>query len=399
LINWALLVLAIIFFTYFAKLEPAQIVLTGFVAVMTWPVLSYLPLTTHETLNQAIAFFLAVGFLKLLADQKHISLPARGLFIVFIYVASLVRLSWGLLLIPAIFYSLGVKLWRRIFLAVSLGVALYISTILITGYLLPPATNSIYSTLLESLVRGPQVLVARFSDQFTQMFRARALTTSIAVLFQIAVIIGWSVFRLIRLIRERYLPVTILQSRTVFDIYTVGTLLLTGLIFYLHAGFARTFAPAILLVCLLQVARKDYRFLATLLALNAVFFFSHLGPQAGASRLLRADFATNFPDQASVRSTLERWIVFDPAARNPWCNTVLVPLAFYDRRLTLVPPGIGISFVTEEYPIQTPLKSKYLLFDENTYSRLDDQLNIRLLESSSIGKLYYNLDSGCGFDP
>jgi hypothetical protein len=399
LINWGLLAAAILTFTYFTRLDPPQTAVTGLIAILTWPVLSYLPLTTHETLNQAIAFILAIGFLKLLARRDRGSLLSRVLFIAFVYVAALVRLSWGLLLIPAIFYSLRGTPWSRALLAVVLGIGLYVTTILITGYLLPPETNSIFSTILESLNRGPQVLAERFADQFSQMFRARRLTTSIAVMFQIAVIIGWSVLRLVRLVQERWSMSAILQSRTVFDIYTMSTLVLTGIVFYLHAGFARTFTPSILLVCLLQVGRKDYRFLGTLLALNVVFFVLHLGPQAGASRIIRADFTTDFPEQASLQSTLEKWIFFDPAARNPWCNTLLVPLAYYDRRLTLVPPGIGISFVAEEYPIKTPLHSKYLLFDEETYARFDNQLNVRLLEPSQFGILYYNLDSGCELDP
>jgi hypothetical protein len=84
---------------------------------------------------------------------------------------------------------------------------------------------------------------------------------------------------------------------------------------------------------------------------------------------------------------------------NPWCNTLLIPLDYYDHRLTVVPPGIGISFIAGDYwAIKTPVKSKYLLFDQEIYEQLGDDLNVKLLESSSIGDLYYNLDSGCEFN-
>lgn len=397
LVNFAILALSIFLFAYLTKLEPPQIVFTGLIVVLTWPVLAYLPMTTQETLNQAIGFILAIVFFKLLTERGQISLPARISFVLLVYLAALIRLSWGLLLIPVVFYSLHGNVFRRSALAVLLGLGLYISAALITGYLVPPINNSIFLTLKDSLTRGPQVFVEHIADQFSQMFRSGKWNANIAVLFQIVVIIGWDTVRLARLIKARLSTASILQSQTVFEIYNTATLALSGLIFYLQSGFSRTFAPVVLLVYLLQAARKDYKFLATLLALNVVFFSSYMG---GAARIVRADFTTEFPGRVSLQSEMEKWIVFDPAVHNPWCNTLLVPLEYYDRRLTLVPPGIGISFIAGDYwTIQTPLKSKYLLFDQKTYDQLSDRLHARLLESSSIGDLYYNIDSGCAANP
>ncbi|MBN2118148.1 MAG: hypothetical protein JW730_16355 [Anaerolineales bacterium] len=396
LVNFVILALAIFLFTYFAKLDPLQTVFTGLIAILTWPILLYLPLTTHETLNQAIGFMLAIVFFKLLTSREQIGLPVRVAFVVLVYVAALIRLSWGLLLVPVVFYALDGKVFRRAIFAVLLGLGLYISATLITSYLVPPANNSIFLTMKDSLTRGPQVFMERIGDQFVQMFRSRKLNANIAVMFQIATIIGWSMIRLARLIKSRLSTASILQSRTVFDIYNMATLALAGLVFYLQSGFARTFTPSVLLVYLLQAARKDYKFLGTLLVLNLAFFSFYMGADTGAFRIIRADFGTEFPQRASLQTKFEKWIVFDPATPDPWCNTLLIPLAYYDYRLTVVPPGIGISFIADDYwTIQTPVKSKYLLFDRDTYELLADQLNVKLLESSSIGDLYYNLDSGC----
>lgn len=399
LINFVILALAIFLFIYFAKLEPPQIIFTGLIAVLTWPILAYLPMTTHETLNQAIGFILAIVFLKLLTTREQVSLPARISFVALVYVAALIRLSWGLLLIPVLFYALDGKVFRRAFFAVLLGLGLYVSAASITNYLVPPINNSIFLTLQDSLMRGPQVFAERIADQFSQMFRSGKLNANIAVMFQIVIVLGWSTIRLARLIKSRLSLASILQSRTVFDIYNMATLALTGLVFYLQSGFSRTFAPSLLIVYLLQAARKDYKFLGTLLALNLAFFYSYMGADAGASRIIRADFTTEFPQRASLQSKFEKWIVFDSTAENPWCNTLLIPLDYYDHRLTVVPPGIGISFIAGDYwAIKTPVKSKYLLFDQETYEQLGDDLNVKLLESSSIGDLYYNLDSGCEFN-
>jgi hypothetical protein len=395
LINLALLALAIFGFTFAAKLDPLQTLFTGLTAILTWPVLSYLAMTTHETLNQTIAFILAIVFLNLLVHRDQVRWPVRASFIALVYLAALVRLSWGLLLVPVIFYCWDGPVIRRLFFAVFLGLGLYVSATLITSYVVPPVNNSIFLTLKESLMRGPQVFGERIADQLSQMLRFRKLNANIAVMFQITIILGWSAIRLIRSIKARLSTTAILHSQAVFDIYNVGTLALTGLIFYLQSGFSRTFAPSVLLVYLLQIVRKDYKFLATLLALNIVFFALYMGQSSGALRILRADFSTEYPERASLQAEIEKWIVFDPAASSPWCNTLLVPLQFYDRRLTLVPPGIGVSFIADNWTIHLPLKSKYLLFDQKTYEQLRDQLHVRLLESFSLGDLYYNLDSGC----
>lgn len=391
LINFAILALAIFLFTRLARLDPMQIVFTGLIAVLTWPILSYLPMTTHETLNQAIGFILAIAFLKLLTAGDQISLPVRIAFIVLVYVAALIRLSWGLLLIPVLFYSLYGKTFHRLFFAVLLGLGLYLSATLITSYLVPPVNNSIFLTIRDSLVRGPQVFMERILDQFSQMFRFGKLNANVAVMFQIAVIIGWSLVRLARSIKSRLSAAAVLQSPAAFDIYNVGTLALSGLVFYLQSGFSRTFAPSVLLVYLLLAARRDYKFLATLLVLNIVFYSSYMS----TDRLIRDDFIKEFPQRVSLQSKFEERIVFDTTTSNPWCNTLLIPLAYYDYRLTVVPPGIGISFITDDWTLVPPVKSKYLLFDQSTYEHLADHLNVRLLESTSVGDLYDNLDSGC----
>ncbi len=403
LINFVILAVAIVLFIYLTKLDPLQIAFTGLIVVLTWPVLAYLPMTTHETLNQAIGFIVAAIFFILLTHREQVKPLTRAFFVFWIYLATLVRLSWGLLLIPVIFYSLEGKIFSRVFSAILLGLGLFVSATLITNYLVPPVNNSIFLAVKDSLIRGPQVFTERILDQFSQMFRSGRFNANIAVMFQIAAIIGWNMVRLGRLIKSKLSAAEILQSRTVFDLYNMATLALAGLVFYLQSGFHRTFAPSMLLVYLLQAAKKDYKFLGTLLALNIAFFYFYMGPDTGAARIIRADFTAEFPQRVSLQSKFEKWIVFDSTTQNPWCNTLLVPLDYYDYRLTIIPPGIGISYISNDSvaaysTIKTPIKSKYLLLDQGTYDLLADQLNVKLLGSASIGDLYYNLDSGCAAD-
>jgi hypothetical protein len=392
-----ILALAIIVFIRSTKLNSIQIIFIGLITLVTWPILLYLPLTTHETLNQAIGFILAIVFFKLLTAQEQLGLPVRILFVVLVYLAALIRLSWGLLLIPVIFYSLHGSVFRRVLLAVLLGSGLYVSVVLITSYLVPPTNNSIFLNIKESLIQGPQVFIKYIAWQFSRMFRFKQLNPNIAIMLQIVIIIGWNTIRLVRSIKSKLSAESILQSRTVFDIYNMASLTMAGLLFYLQVGFYRTFTPSLLIVYLLQTVKKDYRFLITLLTINVLFFHSYMTFYAhiGDAQIIKADFTTEFSGGAQVQADVEKWIVFDPTTKNPWCNTLLIPQHYYDYRLVAVPPGIGISWIQERTVIKTPLHSKYLLFDQKTYEALADHLNVQLLESLSIGDLYYNLDSGC----
>lgn len=401
LINFAILALAIFSFVRFARLNPVQILFVGLITTLTWPILLYLPMTSHETLNQGLGFVLAIVFWRMLSHREQVSIPARFAFIALIYFATLLRLSWGLLLIPAIFYSLEGGVIRRLSLAFLLGLGMYLSAIFVTGYLVPPTNNSIFQNMKDSLVEGPQVLTNYIVFQFSQMFRFQQMNPNIAVMFQILLIVGWNLIRVVRLIRSKHPVAAVLQSQSVFEIYSMASLAAAGLLFYLQGAFYRTLTPSILVVYLLQAARKDYKLLATLLTINLLFFHSYMTfyAQFGDAEIIRADFKTQFTQHAQWQSEVERWIAFDPAAENPWCNTLLIPLNYYDYRLMVIPAGIGISWISELQALHTPLRSKFLLLDPEAYEWLAPRANIRLVAPLSIGDLYYNPDSGCEFNP
>ena len=401
LINFVLLALSILVFVRSTKLDSVQILFVSLITVLVWPILLYLPITSHETMNQAIGFLLAVVFFRLFVRHEEVHLPEKILYVILIYFAALVRLSWGLLLIPALFFSLPGTMFRRLLLSILFGAGLYGSAVLITGYLVPPANNSILLNIRDSLTEGPQILLDYIATQFRLMFKFRELNPNIAVMFQIVVIVGWSLVRLVRMIQAKMPVSAILHSPAVFYMYNAASLAAAGLLFYIQEGFYRTFTPSLLLVYLLLVTRRDYRFLTALLAVNLVFFHSYMTFYAhvGDAEIIRADFTTEFPERAALQSEMEKWVAFDETTQNPWCNTLLIPLHLYDYRLIVVPPGIGISYILDADTLQTPVQSKYLLFDPDTYEIFADRLNASLVGSLSIGDLYYNHDSGCEFNP
>jgi general stress protein CsbA len=221
------------------------------------------------------------------------------------------------------------------------------------------------------------------------------------VVFELAIILIWSLIRLWKLVRKKLTPDATLQTRIMFDAYNVVALLLAGMLFYLVDGFSRIFIPPLLMIVLLQIAQKDYKPVSMILMLNVLFASSFLDYHGvnyyGNFDSVQTNYTSEIPQISRLQRELETYVVFDRETTNPWCNTLLIPLDYYDYRVTIVPPGIGISYIYLTPPNKAHLKSNYLLLDKTTYETLlsNENINAELLTSLSIGDLYHNLDSGC----
>jgi hypothetical protein len=111
----------------------------------------------------------------------------------------------------------------------------------------------------------------------------------------------------------------------------------------------------------------------------------------------KINYTNKMEEVSDSKPILDRLVVFNETTNNPWCNTILIPLKFYDGRLTALNPGIGISYILF-HPLKTiPIQSNYLLLDQDDYNELREKYNLRAVQLASlpIGNLYRNLDSSC----
>jgi hypothetical protein len=176
----------------------------------------------------------------------------------------------------------------------------------------------------------------------------------------------------------------------------MSILFIGGMTFYLADGFYRIFVPPMLVSVLVQIAQKEYKFIKIFLVLSLLFapiFINYLWNYPA----LQADYTTRIPEIAKSQAELEKYLVFDKELKNSWCNTILIPLEFYDYRVTIIPPGIGISYILTPQIYTQKLKSKFLLLDDESYQKFiqNNNLNVELLATLNTGNLYYNRDSGC----
>jgi hypothetical protein len=114
LINMGVIAIALIIFIKVANLERKQILVTGLLTITLWPILIYIPTSSHESLNQAIGILIASIFYILLTREKPIALFQHIFFLLFLVIATFVRLSWGLLLFPFFLMTIEGKLQRRL---------------------------------------------------------------------------------------------------------------------------------------------------------------------------------------------------------------------------------------------------------------------------------------------
>jgi hypothetical protein len=400
LINFGLLALALYWFTWSMKFDSWQILLTGLAILSFWPILVYLPTSSQETLNQAIGIGLAAIFFQLFS-KKAIKPYIKVLFVFCLFIAALVRLSWTLWFFPLLFLCVDGGLVKKLTISIIVGTILFISVIGITKYLVPPVQNSMFLVLGQAMIQGPRAVISYFFDQTKYMLRVDQITPSIAIVFELLIILGFSAWQLWKLIKKKLPFKLILQSPPAFDTYNVITLLSAGMLFYLVDGFPRAFIPPLLVLALLQIAQKKYKLVNAILVLNILFSPSVINYQGdnyfGNLKSWRIDYTAQHPEIPRLQTAFKELMAFDHKTDNSWCNTVLVPLDYYDYRVTTFPPGIGISYFINLPVRQAHLKSKYLLFDQKTFEIItqNENLHTELLASLPVGNLYYNLDSGC----
>ena len=393
LINFLVLFVALNLFMLVLKLDSLQILFVGLVTTLFWPVLLFLPTSFQETLNQSIGILLAL-VIFLLLDKKVAKPATKALIVLFVFAAALVRLSWALLLFPVIFLCMDGKLLVRSVATLLLGTALVLGSILITKYLVPPENNSIFNALRLQDASMIGLLVQRAFEQWKYLWSHKT-TSSFIVVIEIFAVISWGAVRILSFFRKKVPFQALVHGGSLFDMYNLSTLLAAGLIVYLAHGFGRTFTPPLLVSVFLLVARKEYRIVSFLLILNIVFAHFFWGEMV---RAIEYNFTAEIPELSSSEELTHEFVVFDNETNNSWCNTLLIPLELYDYRLTILPPGIGVSYIDRWKSIEFPLKSKYLLLDQVSYEYVRNKSEVKKLASLPIGELFYNIESGCDIE-
>jgi hypothetical protein len=361
-----------------------------------FPLLLYIPTLMQEALHCAIALLIAAAVQPWTADQ-----PTKGRLwvpLLVIGLASVVRVTWALTLIPwGILAALRLPRWRG--LALLVGVALtFVGLFALSEWLLSPYPR----------------LITKFATHVREFVRETPYRNWLDfqhnrpwIEFKEHTWIGWFLFsnlngKIIE-VAPRY-EVMFLTAITALGIMLVPAsrracafaslnLLLIGpplLVFYFRA-MDRFMGPHLLLSLLVLLGSGiDGRRMVT-----AVVAF----------HLLLLPFGWNYyrefheerlnVDPAAVDEF--RDLEFDPAAP-PWDNTILVATKSLDYRCLALPSGIGMATMIEDLPglVNDRLvdwhkidpQSRYVLLSEFVLEQDRSRWNLRFIRKTPSGDLY-----------
>jgi len=411
--NLAFLGIALGAFVYVGRLGWAQAALTALLALSFGPLLLYAPTGSQESFHQAIAIVLALAFTALIARRDQLPQGWRLAILGFLLAASLVRFSWTLLLVPFAFLAYPPAGWRRALLELGAVAALTGAVLLFFGALTPPGQNSILITL-SALPDAPgktsQTVASDAWENVKQLFgpdivdvtpvapapnaiSVQALVLCALLTLSIAVATG-AVKRLPGVIDSPDDEVA--RREWLFHAYNLGSMLVAVIVLYLPAGYYRVLGANLLLSLLVMVRFRRFAPVAAVGAIAVLTLPSLLSVYDG----WRPNFEFDREEVDAQREALGFQLRYEPDPPSPWCNSLLLPVANYDYRVTLIPAGIGVSYLVSDTfeTIDQPLKSRYVLLDDASVrdgvpASLDPPL--REIGTSAAGRLYENPGSEC----
>jgi len=243
-------------------------------------------------------------------------------------------------------------------------------------------------SLVQLVFNNVSVNLARFGE--------RLVIIQLVLIAQVVIVIAISaVFTIRHLLAARSAQgmAGIAISERWFHVFSLGGIMAANFVLYDVYGWSgyRVFAPYLLLSLLLLVAFGRFRLVGLIIISNVLF-----APLAIATfHLERApDFYRDMRNVHVLRDQLDDYIVYNPAAPNGWCNTIVLYGNVLPEYLA-VPRGIGTTRGAGEAP---PPRSRWLMIPGTgpLAQWLDEeQLNVEHLAETTMGSLYRNLDAEC----
>ncbi len=356
----------------------ALLAATALVATF-WPLILYLPITMQESLHCAIALVLAG-----LATRTFDAPPrCRVAFAAAVIVASLIKLSWILVLIPLALANLPGLRRRNKLLLLAATAAATVAAIWVFTRICSPYPDRLM----------PEIGRARLDPTFyfwTMELRwerawADFLRPSSAPplgLLQRYEILAIALLGAGLMIARKHARVGTFAAGNVMIV-----LIPTMLIFFMtEFRDYRMMAPPVLL-SLLLLLRADWRLAVPFIVANMACvgflpaqFAEFHGPRLNADR----------HEIAQVRAELAPLMPFRPGP-DGWSNTLLFPVRQKDQRLLGLPPGIGLTFALEENPeVFANPRSHYVILPPAI--RFTPAMHLRFKANTSLGPLYMKVD-------
>jgi hypothetical protein len=388
--NVVLMMLSAGFWVWCCRPDDRRLATGAFLMATFCPCLLYIPSTMQECLHFSIAFLLAGLAHSAINEQLPAkwSIPA---FIAAVTVASLIRLTWVVVLIPWAAVFLSRESWRTRVIIVAVITALGPSILYVTRMIDAPYPTFV-ATLIADAKTNPYYAYAEFAQYFSHgmyLFLAASWgeTIEVAQRYEVtALVLAILVAILLR-------KAVNLQSHA-FAAFNLVIISLLTIGFYEIRWFRdyRVIAPHLLLSLLVLLSGGAYRWVLYIACIQLTFlvpFYNYF------STSNQDRFAIQGAAIAKDREIIEKYVKYTPA-ECAWDNTILIAEGSYIYTLVAIPPGIGVSWILTQRdanPRPIPPRSRYLLMGGGHSDAVPpEKVHLRHLVHTDSGELYLNLD-------
>jgi hypothetical protein len=408
LVNLILFSTSILIFILTVRPSGLQLLTLGLVLASMHPVLLYLPTSMSEGMQAAIAMLLAAIFWRLLRQRGQVKPWQMIGYGAFLWLVTVTRLSWGILLLPFFLLAFPFTV-RGVLLALLMTVATAILAYSMVAWTTPGSSNHSVMRVLagfsSSMQDGVNLLGSTLNHNLELYLSSdkspldRLLTLQIGGLLLLVALSGAVAF----LLKSRSINKLVLTSallshqQALFHLYNMLGIVVASLMLYVIAVDSdyRVIGHHVLLSLALMLACRHFvtpaAFAASFL-LSLATFFGSLDAFVIASGRYTA--RAGLEQITLVRQA----IAYDPGAESPWCNTVLMEVESYQNFVTLLPPGLGITWVWKLEELES-IRSRYVWlrgdrqFNAERLSRRG--LSLSFIDHVPDGQLYLNEASAC----
>lgn len=403
LFNSLTLLVAVLVFCAIVRPNLRQLGLIALLLLTFWPMLVYFLSYMQESFHQAIGIVSAGAFYYVVKRKGRLTRLAQATCITWLLYASITRTSWSVLFVP--YFILTSRQTRPAVFLALLKSLLVIGLVLIVGILTgAPGNNSVFNIIGSftiSASTGVWLFVNYFGLNLFKYLNPLKQPLDVVQTVQVTgLIIGSLVmfFWLRRSSRNTKRSTVVLETQ--FHLLNLILIVFASMGFYIigTGGDYRVIASHLLLSLLLLIAFKRYKPVLVVIAFNALciplfmqYYTSHADLRVHPDREAILAFAEGIQPHVHYNAAL---------ADKPWCNTLLFDVRFYDRLLTTVPGGVGLSFFFTADTAPQLLKSLYILLPDDAYATLmarPKPPRLELLAEMPNGtSIYRNLDADCG---
>jgi len=402
--NMIFLALGFVVFAYLSNLNNTQIILAGLTLCLFTPVLLYIPTAMQESFQQMVGIFFAAIFGVLLVYKEKLDFWKKAAAIIFTFLVSLIRPSWGLLFFPlfALFFPKNIK---KQILAFFISLAFLIAVVLLLGLFITPGNNTTSQAIAQfnpGFRSGLKFLFNTISDNLKIYFSISNIPQMVFRVEYMVILIFSLLYAFLLLRRKRKISKGQISldadlNLSFFFFLFISPIILWSFTFYFLKNDMRFMAPYFLLIFFLLIINKRYFYVISFVLVNLLILPASIS-------LINYPISNNFTYSnekiIATMKIMDQSIHYDPSQSNAWCNTILVPITLYDYRISLIPAGIGISYILDNNGVDKitfPIKSKYVLLTSLQLKKLNepalDQLETIAKFSDSI--LYINKRAVC----